>query len=271
MVAKERTFHCVVCLITKTSRKYSSLDRYREFQAVFVLNPEAHRPNLICGPCGRQLEQPYEIVLQDGTIRRAIHTTSRHLNDVATDHKKKGALLALDVIPHDTFIPYPGKIVPVVDYDNFKKERGIELSHEYAKGGPKDLGVPTVIFGQYATKSRRSCAHFINSAGGLLPVAANCKWGYVKVDARFIAAYPDLDERAYVPGVKYPGIRVTVPHGIQPGEEFLVNGYGSAFWQRMKRESSGQVNVIRPVALKPSVVAALQPVERRGMKRARIN
>jgi hypothetical protein len=269
MVAKERTFYCVVCMKTKTSRKYSSLDRFREFEPVFVPNKACHYPNLICGGCSKKLENPYEIVLKDGTIRRAIHVTSRHLREVLTGHEKQEALLAVDLIPFDTYLPYPGKIVPVVDYENFKLEYGTELSHEYAKGGPKDLGIPTIIFGQYATASSRSCAQFVNSAGGLLKVAANCKWGYMTVDDRFIATYPDLDRLAYVPGSMYPGMRVTAPNGIQPGEEFFVKGYGSGFWMRKKREASGQVKVTRPVALKPSMLAALQPEERRGMKRAR--
>ena len=269
MVAKEKTFYCPVCLETKTSRKYSPLETYQEFEAVFVLKPACHHPNLVCGPCGKKLENPCEIVLADGTIRRAIHITSRHLNEVVAGHKKQGALVAIDVIDKDAYIPYPGMMIPVVDYDNFKKERGVELSHEYAKGGPKELGVPTILFGQYARASPRNCGHFINSAGGLLKVAPNCKWGYMTVDARFIAAYPDLDQQAYVLGSQYPGMRVTAPNGIQPGEEFLVKGYGTGFWQRMKREASRRVNVTRPVAIKPSVRAALQPQERRGMKRAR--
>lgn len=268
-MAQEKKFYCPVCLEIKTSRKYSALASYAEFEAVLVRNATCHQPNLVCGPCGVKLRHPYEIVLQDGTTRRVVHITSRLLNHATGTHKKAGALVALDPVPKDAYLPYPGLIVPVVDYEKFKAEYGTELSHEYAKGGPKDLGIPTVIFGQYAKASPRSCAHFINCAGGRITAAPNCAWGHKKVDERFVATYPDLDKRAHVLGALYPGIRVTAPNGIQPGEELCVSSYGSSFWRRMQREMSGEVKVTRPVALKVKARALLQSEQRRGMKRAR--
>jgi hypothetical protein len=262
-MGKELTFYCVVCCRILQSRNYSSVARFEAFAAVFVLNAASRRPNRICTSCSLQLTNPYEIVLKDDTIVRAIHVTSRLLADVVPARQKPRGLLALDPIPCGAFLPYPGKLVDEINYANFKTEFGKELSHEWAKGGPKHLGARTLLLGQYARASRRSCAHFINCAKGLKK-GGNCQWGMAKIDERFVSTYPDL-EIELSPKENYPGIRVKTP--LQPGDEFLITTYGSQFWSRMERESHGTLRVIRPVALNQAMAAVLEP--KRGVKRAR--
>jgi hypothetical protein len=282
MVRKELTFYCVICLQVITSRKYSSLARFVHHAVVFVMRPDLHRPQRICGPCEQQLVHPYEIVLNtNGDVARLIHTTSRLLAAKCAKNsvEKPRALIALDPIPCRAYLPYPGKLATGAAYAHFKAHLGgKELSHEYATEGPRldDGATPTVLIGQYARRAARSCAHYVNCAKGL-GVPANCTWGYKKVDSRFRATYPDLDPLVMTPralGAAYPGLRVASKRGIRPGEELLLDGYGPDFWKRMEHEAAGDVNVIRPGALGPNLLCLLDDddaelPQRRGMKRAR--
>lgn len=267
MVRKELRFYCVVCLETKTSRLYKSPARLAAFQAVFVFNMACKRPNRVCGPCDEQLREPYEIVLKDGSIVRLVRVTSRHLNSLVPG--KPRGLFPLDLVPADAFMPYPGKLVKAVDYERFKRKFEAELTHEWSKGGPKESGTPSLLFGQYATAAPRNVAHFMNCAKGLKG-HANCRWGQARVTPLFRETYPDLDKAGLVDGLVYPGIRVK--KDVAPGEELLISSYGSQFWPRMKREKGGDLDVIRPVALPAALRSVLDGEDegaRRGRKRAR--
>jgi hypothetical protein len=272
------TFYCVLCLRVLTARRHVGLARFAHVaRSVFVLRPDLHRPQRICAACEEQLLAPYEIVLRDGSVCRVLHTTSRLLaaKCAPNAHAKPRALIALDPVPFDAYLPYPGKLVSGADYERFKQHCGNkELSHEYATEGPRLDGgeTATVLFGQYAQGSRRSCAHFINCAKGL--GSSNCRWGNRKIDARFRETYPDLDPalaRVHE-GAAYPGVRVKKKKGIQPGEELLLDGYGPDFWQRIEQEASGtKLRILRPASLNPHQRALLEEGEpsRRGMKRLR--
>jgi hypothetical protein len=216
---------------------------------------------------------PYEIVLDDDRIVRAVHVTSRLVSMVSLVSQKPKGFIALDFVPKGAFLPYPGKMIGNLSYDKFKAAYGKELSHEWAKGGPKHFGERTLLLGQYARASRRSSAHFINCAKQL-GKPGNCGWGGAKIDQRLLSVYPDLGLTALAPRELYPGIRVTAKDGIQPGQELLLCGYGGNFWSRMEREAHCSF-VIRPPVLNPYILAVLDEtprearVAKRGTKRAR--
>jgi hypothetical protein len=242
------------------SALHSPPSRFPACAFLFVPNPACRRPQRLCWPCCGKLTAPYEIVLEDDTVVHAIHITSRLLND-------QQGLLALDLIPAGAFLPYPGKMVDDVGYTHFKTTFGAELSHEWARGGPKHFGSRVLLFGQFARASPRSCAHFVNCAEGT-GKAGNCKWDAAKIDARFVANYDTLDV-ALAPTETYPGVRTKAD--IQPGEELLITKYGGGFWDRMEREWHDEgLAILRPVALTPAMLAVLESTNtRRGMKRAR--
>ena len=274
MVRKKKRFYCVVCLGIQEAATHSAPSRFAAFGFLFREQHDLHLPQRICQKCCKQLENPYEIVLPDGNIARAVHITSRHLAHL--DGRPRG-LLALDPIPKGTNIPYPGKLVYQPELEKFKQKFGYELSREWAKGGIKYAHTQTILFGQFARASPRSCAHFINCAKGLKKVRANCGWREATVDASFREHYPDLEIPPTSGDFKcgYPCIYVKAEQGLQPGEEFLVAKYGGFFWDRMKREQCGIVPVARPVALNQHMTKVLdgrvntEETNRRGLKRAR--
>jgi hypothetical protein len=263
MPCVKKKFYCVICCNVKESASYGTLEQHQQLRSIFVSNTTCLLPNLICSNCKRSIAHPFEIVLRDGSIARVLHTTSRILTALSHSRKKPRGLLSLDPIPKGSYLPYPGKLIDEIQYETFKKKYGVEFSHEWARGGPKNRGARTILLGQYGTGSPRACAHFVNCTKGT-DMKSNCAWGVMKMDKHFLETYPTF-EASIAPNEYYPGI--CTRRDILPGEELLISSYGGNFWNRMAREEAGIKRVIRPCILNPHQLETIE--QTRGIKRAR--
>ncbi len=131
--------------------------------------------------------------------------------------------------------------------------------------GVKERGQRTVLLGQLAARDPLHCAHLVNCIHGLprtTAYRANCAWGWAKVDAAFGARYPALVQQTGVKlGERYPGVRVKRP--IAPGEELLLESYGSSYWAQYRREQAAPRGAYVPQQLRtltPAMKRALADV-----------
>jgi len=268
-----RHIYCVLCCRSRQCVKYAAVERFAHYAAAFVPNPACLRVQRLCPGCTRQLTEPYEIVVDDATVIPLVHVTSRVLTPEHTGISQKIAgLLALAPVPAGALLPYPGQRVADVDYARFKAVFDAELSHEWARGGLKDSGVPNLLLGQFAKAAPRHCAHFVNSVDHT-DISWNCTWEHVRIDETFLARYPALPISREALGQLYPCIRVATP--IPAGGELLLRTYGPTFWSRMDRERAGVVRTMRPRALNARMQRVLagddqvRQQRRGGYKRAR--
>ncbi len=164
------------------------------------------RVSMICRSCADHLRHPYQILLPDGTYARAVHTRSRHIRD--TRGRRIDGLLALDPVPADTALPYPGLQVSLWQVEALKAELKIDFSFAYAKSGVKGRGMKMVILGQFTPKDERLlCGHLINCVTKT-KLRANATWGHTRVDEAFMRLYPYLAKQTKLDEL-YPVIRVS--------------------------------------------------------------
>lgn len=162
-----------------------------------------------------------------------------------------------------------GWSVDSVTLKKIEEEFDIQISREYAKGGPKGRGVSTVIFGQFIRSAGYATAHLINDCHkpdeNQPKPKPNAGWGTIKVDQDFLDRYTTCDARI---GENYPAVRIS--KDIQPGEEIFLTSYGAGYWIHQKNGNVKKVYKSR--SLVPAIKRRGEDIEssdRRGKKRAR--
>jgi hypothetical protein len=187
--------------------------------------------NVVCERCGLALRHPYLAFLGDGSQARLVHINSRTIRG-HLHHRVRG-LIALDEIPAKTALPYPGVLVSEDVVDRWVRDLGLIMARDYAKGGVKERGVKTIIFGQFTpANAPLLCAHLVNCRMGTRTLA-NAAWGAMPVTDEFCARYPYIGEQARR-GEKWPAVRLS--RALLPGQELLLGTYGSGYWQRNRIE-----------------------------------
>jgi hypothetical protein len=219
-------------------------------------NVAASYKGAVCPEDARQLSHPYRVHLGPGLApARAIAIPSRTLR--TPDNHSVTGLHAVDAVPKDVAFIYPGKLVDAFQQQHLRAETGRELSHEFAKGGPKHVGMETMILAQFAPPNNPyACAGRINAhkpGCGQKDVVPNCAWGQLRVTDEVMARHPE--QEGLKRGERFPCVRTT--KALAPGDEFVLKTYGAGFWPRMAREAAGVTPVTTLRFLRPHEQAVL--------------
>ncbi len=269
MPPQRRAFYCLVCRQRRQGR-YDTLAAWKErvddrlFAAGKGEAPGYLRA--VCEPCARKLRAPYLVHAPPGAALRAVRRPS--LLFTSNDRGKRvQGLIAVDPVPAGALLPYPGPLVDEHALAALRRQHGYELTHAYAKNGPKDLGVKALLMGHLAPSVRTNpycAAHRINArrsaaAGGAnAHVKPNCRWAHVVTDEAFYERHPEVDRGRIPLGTRYPAVRTA--RALRPGDEFVLNTYGDGYWARSQREAeegAASLPFLRPH--ERALLAALAP------------
>lgn len=220
--------YCLICCKTPSAERCESPEHWSSLADPLFLARKERDRNAICRLCSEQLRNPYIIYDHQSKVHlRVLHTSSRQIR---VNRRAIKGLLALDPVPEGVAFPYPGLLVDVITLERIEKEGGFMFTRAYAKGGPKERGVQTVLLGQLTRPGPLSCAHLVNCCYKT-KLKSNAKWGVMCVDREFLARYPDIPAQI---GDRYPAIRTT--RSIASGEEILLKSYGASYWLHAKKE-----------------------------------
>ncbi len=152
-------------------------------------------------------------------------------------------LHAIDPIPENTALIYPGQILDEYQIVALKEKFGSEFTHEYGKGGPKGHGVQLVIFANTVSRKKNpyACGGRVNSrkAGSGQVPPFNCTWGQTTVTQEIKDLFPESADHMIV-GKLFTCLRFSKP--VNPGEEIICKSYGRSFWSRIACERE---NILR--------------------------
>lgn len=227
--------YCVMCGRVRSPRNRETVEFWSQdpnIAALFYPRKERKR-NAICQKCACALRKPYLVHNPNSnTFLRLLHTTSRN---IYVKGRAINGLIAIDPIPVGIAWPYPGVLIDAVTLERIEEEEGIKITRAYAKGGPIGRGVPSVIFGHLTPAGPLYCAHFANCCKDT-GLTSNTKWSTMRVDDEFLERFPQLNAKV---GEHYPALRTTKQ--VMPGDEILVNSYGSGYWSNQKKEQNERV------------------------------
>ncbi len=256
---------CLICGKTPSADNCERPEHWSSLAADLFLARKARDRNAVCGPCSGQLRNPYSIYDRKTKVfLRALHTTSRQIR---VNRRTIKGLLALDPIPEGVAFPYPGLLLDAITLDRIEKEGGFTFTRAYAKGGPKDRGLQTVLLGHLTRAGPLYCAHYVNCCYKT-KLRHNAIWGIMRVDRDFLGRYPGIPARI---GDRYPAIRTT--KAIASGEEVLLKSYGASYWLHAKKEQRDD-NVVEVRSVPPPLKRKLEDLQHsasRSAKRQRLD
>lgn len=79
-------------------------------------------------------------------------------------------------------------------------------------------------------------AQLVNAATNIPKSLVNCHWGQFKVTQAHLDHYQSMKDAKAALGTDWPCIRTS--RALGTGEELILSGYGTGFWQRFDREQT---------------------------------